>query len=77
MSLASTTDAAHDDERGKTALARVIALAAKFATLADAPGHADNLAHLTDQLATVDDLGEYADDLEDLGDELDSLCATR
>ena len=37
MSLASTSDAAHDDERGKAALARVIALAAKFATLADPP----------------------------------------
>ena len=74
MSLASTTDPAH--ERGKAALARVVALAAEFATLADASGHADNLENLTDQLATVDDLGKYADDLEDLADELDNLCVT-
>ena len=77
MSPDSTTAPAHDDERGKAALARVVALAAEFATLADAPEHADNLEHLTDQLATVNNLGEYADDLEDLADELDNLCATR
>ena len=77
MSLASTTDPAHDDERGKAALARIIALAAEFATLADASGRAANLENLTAELATFDDLGEYADELEDLADELDNLCATR
>jgi hypothetical protein len=77
MSLASTTDPAHDNERGKAALARVVALTAEFATRADASGHVENLENLTDQLATVDELGEYADDLEDLVDELDTLCATR
>ena len=68
---------APDGERGKAALARVIALAAEFTTLDDAPGHAADLEQLTAELATVDDLGQYADDLEDLADQLNNLSTTR
>jgi len=75
MTLASTHPAP-DGERGKATVARVIALAAEFTTLGDAPGHAADLEQLTAELATVDDLGEYADDLEDLADELNNLGTT-